>query len=186
MDNDHLNSLSLQVHVVDDEDLENDFLIISDDVEDDTSLGFMDHEMNETEAINSRGLDFCLDHPSTPLPEDDSDEECSSSQCLYEVTPDTKKGVVRMDIDDVQLPGLDELRSHYQLSCRKLAGTIWHSEMTRQWLASHFRAGSLGEPSKVFGGKASAFLTGSRSTLTAELDCSRRGVWAMIHSPVKM
>lgn len=173
--------LPLEANVIDDDlddvdgDFGDDFLMLAEDIDDDASLGLMVDEEEEDGIL----FPFHPDPPVTPLPEEESDQESH----FHEVTPDMMRDVVSMQIDNEKLPDLDELQKQYKMVCRKLAGSIWHAEMTRRWLAhqSHVH-GTRSGPDKIFG-KAAGFLSGSRATLTDELEVSRRKVWAVIHSP---
>jgi len=170
---DHSCDSKLQLNVIDD-----DFgdLMMSDEVEDDASLGLTEHD------------GFAMiepDPPSTPPPEDECGQEHEIT-LVREVTPDPRKGVVKMDVEDIRLPDLEELRGHYKTSCSKLASSIWQAEMTRRWHAQQVHlAGSFRTPQNV-NGRAVLFLTGSRATLTDELEISRRKMWELIHLPENM
>ena len=168
---------SVRPNVIDD-DFEDDFLIISDNMEDDASLGLVEHEINGERVVVRENI-IRLDAPATPPPDDAKDQE--QSHLVREVTPDLRKDVVSMIIDDIRLPNLDELRTQYRFTCRKLAGTIWHAEMTRRWYAHQAHLGGIRQPDRAVG-RAAQFLTGSRATLTDDLEYSRHRMWELIHS----
>lgn len=167
-----LNLNKIHPVIVDDDDLDDDFLMI--DVDDDASLGIMDQE-DTCEPEGGLGIIlFRPDCPATPPPEDDS-------VSVHEITPEMRKGVVTIDIENIRLPDLQELREQYSISCGRMTESIWHSEMTRRWRAHHAKIKS---PSKVFLDKPNAveFLSGTRATLTHDLEESRRRMWALIYS----
>lgn len=180
MDDEPMDShVELEPHVIDD-DLE-DLLNIGDDVDDDTSLGLVDHEMDDDSDF-SRHTIFRPDPPATPSPEGSDTEESYADHFVREVTPDQKKAIVTMEIDDVRLPGLEELREEYKLCQRRLSETIKHAEMTRRWRARFSDMDEVDDHDEALV-HAIDFLCGARSTLTADLEVSRRKLWDIIHSP---
>lgn len=168
----------LEPHVIDDTLDVDDFLIIGDDIDDETSLVLNDDYMDDA-GIFSKDMMFRPDPPVTPPPEDV--DNCTN-HFVQEVTPDKPKDIVRMEIDDIRLPGLEELQEEYDLSCKRLGETIWHAEMTRRWRARFSEMDDAGQSDEALG-KATDFLTGAKPTLTNDLEVSRRRLWAMIHSP---
>lgn len=166
----------LEPHVIDD-DLD-DFLIISDDVNDDVSLGLVDDEIDDGREF-SRPTIFRADAPATPPPGDFEDGS-QHRHSVREVTPDQKKDIVTMEIGDIRLPGPKELQDEYGLPCKRLGETLWRAEMTRRWRARFSHVDKCEEPDKS---RATDFLCGARSTLTTELEVSRCQMWAMIQSP---
>ncbi|CAB9524271.1 expressed unknown protein [Seminavis robusta] len=167
--------------VIVDDDLDDDLLMIADDVEDDASLGLMDHDMcDKQEELDV--VIFRPDPPATPPPEY-GDENPS----VHEVTPDMKKDIIKMDIEDIHLPDLQELREQYSYSCKRMGESIWHAEMTRRWRAHRATLGQgegkQNSPQTFAKPSALEFLEGTRSTLTPDLELSRRKMWALIHAP---
>lgn len=169
----------MEPHIIDDHLDVDDFLIIGDEVEDDTSLGLEDDDMGD-EGVFSRDTMFRPDPPATPPPQEET-FGLERNYDVREVTPEFRKEVVKMDVEDVRLPGLEELREEYSLSCKRLGETIWHAEMTRRWRARFSVVDDASENGQALE-KAQDFLTGARSTLTKDLEDSRRKLWAMIHA----
>ena len=175
-DDQQLNLNKIHPITVDDDELDEDFLLIADDVDDEASLGLMDHEVTCEHDGELDTILFRRDCPATPLPEDDS-------MSVHEITPEMKKGVVNFDVESIRLPDLQELREQYSISCERMTESIWHSEMTRRWRAHQAKVAAEC-PSKVFENKPHAveFLSGTRATLTHDLEYSRRHMWALIRS----
>jgi hypothetical protein len=173
-DDEQLNLNRIHPVIVYDDDVDDDFLMIADDVDDNVSLGLMEHEDSCEPGGDLDIILFRADCPATPPPEDDP-------MSVHEITPDARKGVVKMDVENIRLPDLQELREQYGISCGRMTESIWHSEMTRRWRAHHAKIKS---PSNILldNPNAVAFLSGTRATLTHDLEDSRRRMWALMHS----
>lgn len=164
-------------HVIDDED----FLLISDDVDEDASLGSINSTATQDHHKSFVFLSDTRHHLSTPPPYEGDD---FYQQSLPQVSPDvsrTSKRMFSVVTEDIKVPDLDEIQIQYKRACNNFAGCIWQSELTRKRLARLRER--LGEPKPVTCfAKAEDFLAGSRATLTEELEVSRRLVWSLIHS----